>query len=306
MEEFVTLFELFVGIEACNLSYNVVTTILNFRRNSALEEAQKSVNILSKRCNEMQSYYENLMTEKSASIRGLLCKIEKLQKQVKEKPADKCEGCNNAKGCVACVDGSEWAHIEEQNPAWSKEDEERLKETLAIIETVEDINKAKDGFLGAKMWIKSIKDRVLPQPNQEWSEDDEYNLAFIQEALLGLDGDGSYREKCCKMAEWLESLKDRVGCEVNCTTTKQWSEEDERERKRVVGLLEGWLSTFKETCYAEDCKCGIEWLRTLKDRVQPQNTWKPSDEQMKILSIYENVNDVLASLYQDLKKLKEE
>jgi hypothetical protein len=84
MKELVTLFELFVGIEACNLSYNVVTTILNFRRNSALEEAQKSVNILSKRYNEMQSYYENLMTEKSAYIRGLLCKIEELQKQVKE------------------------------------------------------------------------------------------------------------------------------------------------------------------------------------------------------------------------------
>ena len=85
MEEFVTLFELFVGIEACNLSYNVITTAINFRRNSALEEVQKSVNILSKRYNEMQSYYENLMTEKSAYIRDLLCKIEELQKQVKEK-----------------------------------------------------------------------------------------------------------------------------------------------------------------------------------------------------------------------------
>lgn len=42
----------------------------------------------------------------------------------------------------------------------------------------------------------------------------------------------------------------------------EWSEEDEKERKRVVGLLEGWLSTFKETCYAEDCKCGIAWLKS--------------------------------------------
>ena len=50
-----------------------------------------------------------------------------------------------------------------------------------------------------------------------------------------------------------------------------WSEEDEKERKRIIGLLEGWLSTFKETCYAEDCKCGIVWLKSLKDRLQPQN-----------------------------------
>lgn len=47
-----------------------------------------------------------------------------------------------------------------------------------------------------------------------------------------------------------------------------WSEEDEKERKRVVGLLEGWLSTFKETCYAEDCKCGIAWLKSLKQRMK--------------------------------------
>ena len=43
-------------------------------------------------------------------------------KKIEDEP-NKCEGCNNAKGCVACVDGSEWAHIEEQNPAWSEEDE---------------------------------------------------------------------------------------------------------------------------------------------------------------------------------------
>ena len=221
MEEFVTLFELFVGIEACNLSYNVVTTILNFRRNSALEEAQKSVNILSKMCNEIHSYYENLMTEKSAYIRGLLCKIEELQKQVKQQPANKCEGCNNAKGCVACVDGSEWAHIEEHNPAWSEEDEEMLRRCISAT--------FDHGYLRECDWLKSLKDRVGCEvnctttsepvvkenkgnnggisPNSEWSEDDEYNFAFIQEALLGLDGDDSYREKCCKMAEWLESLK---------------------------------------------------------------------------------------------------
>ena len=26
---------------------------------------------------------------------------------------DKCDGCNNAKGCITCKDGSEWAHYEE-------------------------------------------------------------------------------------------------------------------------------------------------------------------------------------------------
>lgn len=50
--------------------------------------------------------------------------------------------------------------------------------------------------------------------------------------------------------------------------TAEWSEEDENERKRVVGLLEGWLYTFTNTCYAEDCKCGIAWLKSLKRRME--------------------------------------
>lgn len=48
----------------------------------------------------------------------------------------------------------------------------------------------------------------------------------------------------------------------------EWSEEDENVRKRVVGLLEGWLYTFTDTCYAEDCKCGIAWLKSLKRRME--------------------------------------
>ena len=50
---------------------------------------------------------------------------------------------------------------------WSEEDEERVKETLAIIETVEDINKAKDGFLGAKMWLKSLRPKNNYNPYKE-------------------------------------------------------------------------------------------------------------------------------------------
>lgn len=47
-------------------------------------------------------------------------------KQDEQKPADKCVGCNNVKGCVTCVDGSEWAHISEQKPAWSEEKENKV------------------------------------------------------------------------------------------------------------------------------------------------------------------------------------
>ena len=47
--------------------------------------------------------------------------------------------------------------LQQPKQEWSEEDEKMFKETLALIETVEDINKAKDGFLDVKMWLKSLR-----------------------------------------------------------------------------------------------------------------------------------------------------
>lgn len=138
-------------------------------------------------------------------------------KKIEDEP-DKCEGCNNAKGCVACVDGSEWAHIEEHNPAWSEEDDRTL---AGIIEEIE-ANKSNapdydipvyDRFLS---FLKSIKERVQPQPQQEWSEEDENAIGMAIIALDDLyDEDspdttyGGYNLPFNKAAERLKSLKEK-------------------------------------------------------------------------------------------------
>lgn len=60
--------------------------------------------------------------------------------------------------------------IAETQVAWSEEDKAMLKETLALIETVEDINKAKDGFLDVKMWLKSLKPHTQWKPSEKQME----------------------------------------------------------------------------------------------------------------------------------------
>jgi hypothetical protein len=51
---------------------------------------------------------------------------------MQEDPTHKCKGCNNVKGCITCVDGSEYAHIEECNITGirSKEATGKLKELV--------------------------------------------------------------------------------------------------------------------------------------------------------------------------------
>ena len=86
----------------------------------------------------------------------------------------------------------------------------------------------------------------------------------------------------------------------------EWSEEDERKRNGLIKGLEdrmgfGWASDpFSREEY-------IAWLKSLR----PQPHWKPSEEQMKALCSKlpvvkgggDKVQDILETLYDDLKKL---
>lgn len=90
-----------------------------------------------------------------------------------------------------------------------------------------------------------------------------------------------------------------------------WSEED-KKMSRFIGNA---ITADDAYTYLKDK--GIElidahvWLYELKERIQPQNRWKPSDEQMTALydSIPENVKNIseremlLNELYKDLRKV---
>lgn len=69
--------------------------------------------------------------------------------------------------------------------------------------------------------------------------------------------------------------------------------------------------------YGNIVKC-IAWLRAIKGRLQSQNNWKPSDDQLKafehfvrsigevtFISPYDSNTQLVYSLLSDLKKLKE-
>ena len=100
----------------------------------------------------------------------------------------------------------------EPKPEWGEKDEKKLKETLALIETIEDINKAKDGFLDVKIWLESLPERLVLQPKQELNEEDKEVLIVNRLVSLGypIDANGNipdYNEtfESCKSAlvHWL-------------------------------------------------------------------------------------------------------
>jgi hypothetical protein len=66
----------------------------------------------------------------------------------------------------------------EQSPAWSEEDEEMLKDIIRGLNATEHLlythdAQGKTQIQGRIDWLKSLKEKVQPQPKQEWNEEDE-------------------------------------------------------------------------------------------------------------------------------------
>lgn len=98
------------------------------------------------------------------------------------------------------------------------------------------------------------------------------------------------------------------------TKPAEWSDEDEKMLKKCIGYASYHMPIPDKTKFVrfeqKDDDEAIAWLKALKDRVQPQNHWKPSKDQMTALRRMKAavagegvVNNGLNSLYDDLVKL---
>ena len=102
----------------------------------------------------------------------------------------------------------------------------------------------------------------------EWSEQDETHITNI--IIMLKEGASLHftEDNITKSVSWLKSIKNRV------QPKQEWSDEDEATFTVIGSLI---LDNFS----AEDASKTLTWLHSLR----PQNTWKPSDEQMKALDI---------------------
>ena len=147
-----------------------------------------------------------------------------------------------------------------------------------------------------------------------WSEEDEKKRALLI-SILEVNHPNDYFKvnpantlnmeamHTEELVSWLKAIKSRVGCEANCTTAREWSEEDEK----ILNTTISFLSEYVTKGYENAVMC-TDWLKSLKDRY----AWKPSELDILLLermvSGKSDPKDFQASLYgliEQLKKLKE-
>ena len=203
--------------------------------------------------------------------------------------------------------------LESLFPELKESEDERIRK--ALVEMVHDTT-------GDSLWVDygvhkedaiAYLEKQGEQKPAEWSKIDKANLEdsiyFVKEfRRSNLCDNESRLQNSRTCIEWLASLKDRVQPQPK----QEWSEEDENHVKSILSTLEYCKVQFQPA--VESYNADIEWLKSLR----PQNTWKPSEEQIKVCKeVYADilsakgfdlgtVNSELNRLEEELKKLMEE
>lgn len=156
----------------------------------------------------------------------------------------------------------------------------------------------------------------IAQKSAEWSEEDEHRL---KDTIYFLDTAKTHYASTVELdacINWLQSLKFQPHWKP-----AKWSEEDERIRQCLIRDQEEALDDVRNDKYGhseivsdlkEMYRERIDWLKSLR----PQNTWKPSDEQIKAIRLARSfvtddfgdnptLSEILMELEKQLQKIKE-
>lgn len=205
-----------------------------------------------------------------------------------------CEKALLAKGAMSALE-SQFPELNESEDDKNNRIKERLIDIINGCLGVRPIDEEREELLA---WLDKQGEQM-----PAWSEEDNNridNLCYFLEEY----GNQYYGHLTLQNTiSWLKLLKYRVQTQ----SKQEWSEEDEIGLADTLWCCNQAASIAKDENNAWHAK---KWLKSIKDRY----TWKPSDEQMEALddfiySKYPNVKKheaAVKSLYQDLKKLREE
>ncbi len=191
-------------------------------------------------------------------------------------------------------------------PELAESEDEKVRK--AIIHFISHTPTVPKGIIGKETMIAWLEKQKV-QPKQEWNEEDEkmFEKVILHVKKYQQIANPANETGESDLTDWLKSLKGRV------QPKPEWSKEDEERLGSCIFCTQA-LAVENHVDSANTA-----WLKSIKGRVQPQNRWKPSKDQIDALehfvrsvgesgyaSPYENNTKLLYSLYEQLKKLKEE
>ena len=265
--------------------------------------------------------------EERIGVNAHLKKIQWLEKQGEQKPAETVKWSQQEESCICQLESLVKEQWRQAEIVHNSEKIKRMSELMFFLKTLnpnkkpdychhevdlsdrsEEYCKAYyDGWNNCNQQHSQL--RAMQKP---WSEEDSPYYDDICEILINLIHSKTAdvnKDVVQKDLDWFVSIKDRVQPQPK----QEWSSGDEAHLHSLITHLEQWIERHPNTTGADIQGENIAWLKSLV----PQSHWKPSDEQMEALehfvrsigesgyaSPYDNNTKLLYSLLSDLKKLK--
>jgi hypothetical protein len=267
---------------------------------------------------EAEAFFSELKESEDERIRKeLICFLETeiphcnardkyiawLEKQGKQKET-LCDKCKKAQPSHSCQDITALGRCALENQGVQKQDPcEHCKMTYSTCYSFPcDEKKA---FEQGKTALEAINEEKVDNANKIEPRQEE--LTEFEKAVKQV------MEEAIECGD-THNLKADADMLLSLIQKPAWSEEDEKIMNTTLCIISDFKNVYENSKEAQKDADKIEyWLKSLKDRVQPQNTWKPSDEQMEALEhfiVYHNGSTNYAKdleeLRLQLKKLREE
>ena len=121
--------------------------------------------------------------------------------------------------------------------------------------------------------IKEGFENQREQTLTEWSEEDERTYRGLHNLIYSTPYCDSRKE----LSDFLDSLKNRLQSNLQ----QEWGKEDEKCIRLSTDIIDSALRAG--FCVQLDRDRCVDWLKSLKDRVQPQKQWKPSEEYILVV-----------------------
>ena len=178
-----------------------------------------------------------------------------------------------------------------------------LKQDYELVERPQPIEKIVEKELN-----KALQTKVVQK--HSWSEEEEKILDDTIEVLEKanhpniMHSNGKPLDFTTNI-NFLKSLKDKVQPKV------VWSEKDDEmldsiiEEVRYIGDFPDYPTKEENELY-DECLAKVDWLKSLKDRVQSQKQWKPTEEQLENLLNACNRAYLTSGQLQSLRALREQ
>lgn len=161
--------------------------------------------------------------------------------------------------------------IAEMEKDWSEEDDVMINKLLAVVKLYYDRSGDDLDKQSCISFLKSLKDKVQPQPKQEWSEEDEDDLNNII-WLCNNCINGSETTWIPSQAIRIKSLIERIKDTVFLHPKQEWNEEDEKMVGNIRSIIEKYAFSQSAVDVNGDLceKIYIDadnWIKSIKQRI---------------------------------------